>query len=80
MKLKRIFALIAVILLVSLYASTLIFAISGNPDANYLFKASIFCTVVIPVILYGYILIYRIFSRQDHKDEHISSEDDQSDT
>lgn len=78
MKIKRIFAIIAVILLVALYGSTVIFALSDSPNAIYLFKASIFCTVIIPVILYSYILVYRIFSHkhpsapsddQDHNDD-----------
>ena len=80
MKLKRIFAVIAVILLVGLYVSTLIFALLGSPEANYLFKASIFCTVIIPVILYGYILIYKIFNHREHKDDGPSSEDEGADT
>ncbi len=76
MKLKRIFAVIAVLLLVGLYGSTLIFAISGSPETNYLFKASIFCTVVIPVFLYGYILIYKIFNHKNPEDKPDTTEDD----
>ena len=61
MKIKRIFAIIAVVLLVALYGSTIVFAMSDSPNAVYMFKASIFCTVIIPIILYSYILVYRIF-------------------
>ena len=61
---KKIFALIAVILLVALYGSTVVFALSDSPNATYLFKASIFCTVIIPVILYSYVLVYRIFGHK----------------
>ena len=50
MKIKRIFAIIAVVLLVALYGSTIVFAMSDNPNAVYMFKASIFCTVIIPII------------------------------
>ena len=57
MKIKRIFAIIAVVLLVALYGSTIVFAMSDNPNAVYMFKASIFCTVIIPIILYSYILV-----------------------
>ena len=70
MKIKRIFAITAVILLVALYGSTVVFALSDSPNAIYLFKASIFCTVIIPVILYSYVLVYRIFA---HKDSSASS-------
>ena len=64
MKIKRIFAIIAVVLLVALYGSTLVFALSDSPNAVYMFKASIFCTVIIPVILYSYILVYRVFGKK----------------
>lgn len=69
MKLKRLFAIIAVVLLVALYASTIIFALCDDPNAAYLFRASIFCTVVIPVMLYAYMLVYRIFSSKNNHDE-----------
>ena len=71
MKIKRIFAIIAVVLLVALYGSTIVFALSDSPDAVYMFKASIFCTVIIPIILYSYILVYRVFGKKksDHSDD-----------
>ena len=65
MKIKRIFAIIAVVLLVALYGSTIVFAMSDSPNAVYMFKASIFCTVIIPIILYSYILVYRIFGKRN---------------
>ena len=65
MKIKRIFAIIAVVLLVALYGSTIVFAMSDNPNAVYMFKASIFCTVIIPIILYSYILVYRVFGKRN---------------
>lgn len=77
MKIKRIFALIAVIFLIGIYAFTLIAAISGSPDTDYLLRASIFCTAVIPVMLYAWILIYRIFgsrSEQNTPDSHADSD------
>lgn len=74
MKIKRIFAIIAVVLLVALYGSTLVFALFDSPNAIYMFKASIFCTVIIPVILYSYILVYRIFGKK--KSNHADNEKD----
>ena len=71
MKIKRIYAIIAVVLLVALYGSTIVFALSDNPNAVYMFKASIFCTVIIPIILYSYILVYRVLGKKesDHTDD-----------
>lgn len=62
-KTKRILALIGAILLVILYLSTLIFALMESELAGDLLKASLICTVVIPVLIYGYILVYRVLNK-----------------
>lgn len=57
--LKRILAVVGILLLLTMYAMTLIFAISGSESADGWFKVSLFCTIVIPVLLYAYALVYR---------------------
>ncbi len=69
MKLKRLLALIGVIVLAAMYLSTVFFAVTDSPISGTFFKASIFCTVVIPVIIYGYGLIYRYVIRKDWPDQ-----------
>lgn len=70
-KVKQIFAIIAIVLLVGLYLSTLVFAIIGSSDTMVLFKAAIFSTVVIPVLIWAYSMIFRLlkdhFSLRDDK-------------
>ena len=56
---KRVLALIAVALLLAMYIITFILSLSKNPAADGLFKAAIFCTLTIPILLYGYQLIYK---------------------
>ena len=51
-KLKRILALLTVIVLVVLYAATLIFALIDSPWAFSMFKACIGMTVILPALLY----------------------------
>ncbi len=60
MKLKRILALAGALLLFAMYVCTLIFAFMDSPKAPGLFKASIVCTVIVPILLYGYALVYRV--------------------
>ena len=56
---KRIFALIGIILLAVLYITTLVLAfIDPSPEKVY-FKAGLFLCVVVPVLLYAYILVYK---------------------
>lgn len=50
---KRIFALIGIILLLAMYASTMVFAFMDSPYAESLLMASIFCTIAVPVLLYA---------------------------
>lgn len=59
-KLKRLLALIGAILLIVLYVSTLIFSLMNSELAHGLLKASIFCTIAVPVILYACMLAYRV--------------------
>lgn len=60
MKLKRILALAGALLLLAMYACTLIFAFIDSPAFHDFLKASVVCTVIIPILLYGYALVYRI--------------------
>ncbi len=61
-KTKRILALTGVFLLTCFYISTLVFALIGSPVSADLFKASISATIIIPVLLYGYILTARVLA------------------
>ncbi|MGN0404928.1 MAG: hypothetical protein ACI4F1_06885 [Bariatricus sp.] len=68
-KTKRILALIGAVLLILLYASTLIFALTDHSQTQGLFKASIACTILVPVLLYAYTLFYRLLHKNDPDDE-----------
>ncbi len=59
MKLKLIFAWIGIILLAGMYILTLVFSLMHGEVAMDLFKASIYCTIIIPVFLYAYTMVYR---------------------
>ena len=59
-KIKRILALIGAILLFCMYASTLVFAFIDHSASMGLLKASIACTIILPVLLYAYTLVYRV--------------------
>lgn len=59
-KFQRILALLLVAALVCLYLLTLIAALFDRSESQGLFKASVFCTIAVPVLLYVYVLIYRL--------------------
>ena len=64
-KLKRIFALIGAGRLVILYACTQVFALIGSSWADMMLKASIAATILIPVLLYGMILMARVLKKDE---------------
>lgn len=66
-KAKRILALIGVIFLVAMYLSTLIFSLIDSPLASDLLKCSVAATILVPVVLYGFVLFSRLFGN-DHDD------------
>ena len=66
--LKRILALIAVILLVGLYIVTLVVAVFGGEGTQQLFMACIVATVVIPCLMYIINWIYGLIGKQAKED------------
>ncbi len=70
MKLRRIFALAGVVLLVVMYLSTLVFSLIGGELAMTWFKASILCTIIVPIYLYIFTAVYKwLKKRKESKDE-----------
>lgn len=66
---KRFFALFGAVLLAGMYLSTLVFALMDSPAASGLLKASVAATILIPVLLYAYILVTRLLkNRKDDSD------------
>lgn len=66
---KRILALAAAILLFGMFLSTLIFALIGSPHSIDLLWASIACTIVLPVLLYGYMLVFKLTRHNTPSDD-----------
>lgn len=68
-KIKRILALFGALLLFGMYAATLLFAFIDHSASQGLLKASIACTMILPVLLYAYTLVYRI-ARPGNEPDH----------
>ncbi len=69
-KVKRILAIIVVIFLVSLYGLTLYAALTSSPNSHALFQASLYSTVIIPIMIYAYILVYRLLKKESQDKIH----------
>lgn len=56
---KQVLAIVGIVIIAGLYITTLILAITGSEKTNGLFMASIFCTVMIPLIMYILSWLYK---------------------
>jgi dolichyl-phosphate-mannose--protein O-mannosyl transferase len=62
-KIKQILALIGVVILIGLYLSTLVCALSGSENFMDMFMASVYATVVIPVLIWAYSFVYKLLKK-----------------
>ena len=67
-KSKRIFALAGAVLLIILYLSTLVFAFIDTDTSTRLLKASVALTILIPVLLYAFTMVYKLLDKNDPDD------------
>lgn len=61
-KLKRIGAIVIVVILIALYITTLILSFMQNPEAKLFFRGCAIATVGLPVVLYAMMLAYKFMS------------------
>lgn len=66
-KVKQVLAIIGVILLIGLYGSTLFCALSASENFMDMLMASIYATVIIPVLLWAYSFIYKLIKKHDNE-------------
>lgn len=70
---KRIIAIIVLILIGILYLATLILAFIDSPLARSFLMTALFCTIVLPAILYGYLIVSQRFNNT-HKEDYDEEE------
>ena len=61
-KIRRITALIGVMMLLAMYIITFISALYTSPAAQSLFRASLGCTILIPVICYAFLMAVKMIA------------------
>lgn len=67
-KIKRIGALTAVLLLLSLYGFTLYAGLTASPNSKGLLMASLYSTIMIPILLYAYMLVYKLLKKRGEEE------------
>lgn len=64
---KQILAILGVIVLVGLYVATIICAVSASTDFMNMLMASVYATVIIPVLLWAYSFIYKLIKKDSEE-------------
>ena len=74
---RRILAIVALVLIACLYAATIVFALIDSPFAKSCLMAALFCTIVAPAVIYGFLVITRQISgnEKDSKDTQVEKQD-----
>lgn len=72
-KIKRILAIICIIFLVALYVIAFVLSLTDNPQSMHAFALAIVATVVIPVFIYAYTLIFKWARNRREYNQIISS-------
>ncbi len=63
-KIKRVLALTAVVLWLALIIFTLICATSSNPALAEIFPGLIFTVIMLPIIVWAMMLVYKFLSKR----------------
>ncbi len=64
-KIKRFLALFAVVIILLLYLVTFLLALFHSDKTHDLLMLSLVATVVLPVLLYLYLWLYRLFQKKE---------------
>lgn len=72
---KRIAAIIGVVAILSLYIVSLLLGIFASDKYPGLFLASVFLAVIIPIIIYCLVAIYRYVHKKDNSVDTIDEQD-----
>lgn len=67
-RIKRILAMAGAVLLILMYLGTLACALLDTSSTLVMFRASVLCTILVPVLIWGYTVIYRLAKGRDEQE------------
>ena len=74
-KFKRVVAIICIILLLAMYVTTFVMALFDSSATMFMFKGCLICTIFIPVVAYGFILLHRYAMTRSGRKDYYSDKD-----
>ena len=67
-KFRQILAILGIILLAGMYIATIVCALSASENFMNMLMASIYATIVIPVLIWAITFIYKLAKTEDKED------------
>ncbi len=68
-KVRQILAILGIVLLAGMYIATIVCALSASENFMNMLMASIYATIVIPVLIWAITFIYKLAKKEDNKEE-----------
>lgn len=68
-KIKRILAILGAVILAGLYISTIVCVLSSNENYMDMLMASVYATVIIPVLIWAYSFVYKMVRKNNEQKE-----------
>lgn len=73
-RLKRIMAWIAIVLLIGMYIVTAVMAFMATPGSFHMFQTSLAATIMVPVMIYVVLFLYRLIHPEKDAENSVSRE------
>ena len=68
-KVRQILAILGIVLLAGMYIATIVCALSASENFMNMLMASIYATIVIPMLIWAITFIYKLAKKEDNKEE-----------
>ena len=76
-KTRQILAIIGIVLLLSMYIVCFVLALTGKHEATTMFKAALGATVAVPIVLYAFMMLLKVFPMFVKNEDDGSEEDEE---
>ena len=78
-KTQRILALVGVVLLLGMYVCCFVLAVTGKHEATTLFRAALGATIAVPIVLYAFMMLLKLFPPFRRNEEAYEGDESSSD-
>lgn len=67
-KARQLMAILGTIILVGMYIATIVCALSASENFMNMLMASLYASIVIPVLIWAFTFLYKLIKKEDKED------------